>query len=74
MKNLIRLFFLLIAIFLGSVATAQNEVPMADGMRAEGKIYVVVAIILVIFAGLIAFLIATERKVSKIEKKLTGKD
>jgi len=48
---------------------AQNA-QMADTMRSEGKIYVVVAIILVIFFGLIAYLFYTDRKISKLEKRL----
>ena len=47
-----------------------QDAQMADTMRSEGKIYVVVAIVLVIFFGLIAFLIFTDRKISKLEKRL----
>jgi CcmD family protein len=47
-----------------------QDAQMADTMRAEGKIYVVVAIILVIFLGLVAYLAYTDRKVSKLEKRL----
>jgi CcmD family protein len=46
---------------------------MADTMRSEGKIYVVVAIMLIIFTGLIVYLVSLDRKVTRIEKKLTGK-
>jgi len=63
-------------VFLGSfllshVATAQPE--MADTMRSEGKIYVVVAILLIIFAGLIVYLVMLDRKLTRIEKKLPQK-
>ena len=47
-----------------------QDAQMADTMRSEGKIYVVVAIILVIFFGLITYLVYTERKISKLEKRL----
>jgi CcmD family protein len=47
-----------------------QDAQMADTMRSEGKIYVVVAIILVIFLGLIAYLAYTDRKISKLEKRL----
>jgi len=47
-----------------------QDAQMADIMRSEGKIYVVVGIILVIFFGLIAFLVYTDRKISKLEKRL----
>lgn len=51
----------------------QQQVEMADAMRSEGKIYVVVAIVLLILAGLIGYLIMMDRKVSKLEKKLSQK-
>ena len=58
--------------FLGSqVTSAQPE--MADAMRSEGKIYVVVAILLIIFAGLVVYLVMLDRKVTRIEKKLPEK-
>lgn len=69
MKKLTRLFALSLFLLFNSPLLAQ-EAEMADEMRANGKIYVLVAIILVIFAGLIAFLVMTDRKVSKLEKRL----
>lgn len=53
---------------------AQQEVEMADTLRSEGKIYVVVAIMLVIFIGLIAYLFLMDRKVSRLERKIFEKD
>lgn len=48
---------------------AQNSQPeMADAMRADGKIYVVVLVLATIFAGIIAYLVRIERKINKIEK------
>jgi hypothetical protein len=52
-----------------AVAFAQdNGAEMADNMRKEGKIYVVIAVILTIFAGLVLFLVRLDRKISKLEK------
>jgi CcmD family protein len=51
------------------LAQGQSEVEMADVMRADGKIYVVVAVLLIIFLGLIGYLIHLDRKISKLEKK-----
>jgi len=39
-------------------------------MRADGKIWVVVAVISVIFAGIIVFLVSMDRKIAKLEKQL----
>jgi hypothetical protein len=62
--NKISLFLLSIVSFFSTSALAQPE--MADTMRSEGKIYVVVAILLVIFAGLIGYLVLLDRKVTRI--------
>jgi CcmD family protein len=70
--NKISLFLLSIVSFFSTSALAQPE--MADTMRSEGKIYVVVAILLVIFAGLIGYLVFLDRKVTRIEKKITEKE
>lgn len=60
----------LIAMILSLPAAGQSEVPMADGLRAEGKIYVVVIIVLIVLAGLIGYLFLTDRKLNRLEKML----
>lgn len=58
-----------VALGLASVSLkAQQQAEMADAMRANGKIYVVVAVCLTILAGLIIYLITLDRKISRIEK------
>lgn len=42
----------------------------ADFFRSTGKIYVVFAVILTIFAGIILALVSMERRLQKIEKLL----
>lgn len=44
------------------------EVEMADTMRANGKIYVVVGIILIVLIGFILYLFALDRKIGRLEK------
>lgn len=61
--------FIIGLVMLPAMLTAQ-PIEMADTMRSEGKIYVVVAILLLIFVGLITYLILLDRKITKIEKKL----
>jgi CcmD family protein len=46
---------------------AQN-VEMADIMRSNGKIYVVVAVIAIIFIGLMIYLYRIDQRVKKLEK------
>ena len=42
---------------------------MADAMRSNGKIYVVVAVLLIILAGLFLYLFQTDRKLTRLEQK-----
>jgi hypothetical protein len=50
------------------VAAAQESSPaMADTLRAEGKIYVVVLVLATIFAGIIVYLVRLDRKIKKLE-------
>jgi len=64
-----KLLMLLFACISTLFAIAQDSsVAMADTMRKEGKIYVVVAVILTIFAGIILYLVRIDRKITKLEK------
>ncbi len=66
MKALITLFFSLFSF----VASAQaSDIEMADQFRADGKIYVVIAVVSVVLIGLFAYLFRLESKVSALEKR-----
>lgn len=64
MKKLIPILTLILFTFF---AKAQ-DVKMADEMKENGKIYVVIAVILTILAGLVLYLVRLDRKISKLEK------
>lgn len=70
---MIRKFCIVTALLLINLLTYAQEtadtVPMADTMRSNGKIYVVLAVILTIFAGIIIYLIRLDKKMSKLEKE-----
>jgi hypothetical protein len=51
----------------------QEQAEMADSFRAEGKIYVVVAIVLIVLAGLIFYLFLMDKKIKKLEKLVSEK-
>lgn len=73
-KQLLRLSFsvagILMVCFVQAQDSLNNEKPqMADAMRSNGKIYVVVAVLLVILAGLFLYLFQTDRKLSRLEQK-----
>ena len=69
------LFKILLFAALSAVSPLANaqEVEMADAMRADGKIYVLVAIIVVILVGVLAYLISLDRKIAKVENTLPQK-
>ncbi len=67
MKGLLRrVFFLLMML---PAAVLAQPVEMADTFRDNGKIYVVVGVIAIIFIGLIVYLITLDRRLSKMEKE-----
>lgn len=47
-----------------------TKVEMADEMRSNGKIYVVVTVIMVVFAGLLLYVIQTDRKITRLEREV----
>lgn len=66
-----KVIFFLSFLLSGSIGFAQpqnNTVEMADAFRADGKIYVVVGVVLIILLGLFAYLFYIDKKLSKIEK------
>ena len=73
MKNFLILFYKTAALVLIPVIAfpqdAAEEVEMADLMHSNGKIYVVVIVLLIIFSGLAAFLIRIDKKVKQLEKE-----
>ena len=50
-----------------------QDAEMADAFRSEGKIYVVVAIVLIVLAGLVAYLFILDRKMTKLERMIEMK-
>lgn len=47
-----------------------GTIEMADAMRSSGKIYVVVAVLTLIMAGLFIYLAGLDRKIRKFEKEI----
>jgi len=62
-----RLSSIITLLFFTLIVNAQ-ETEMADVMKKNGKIYVVIAVMLTILAGLVLYLIRLDRKISKLEK------
>ncbi|HMX39831.1 MAG TPA: CcmD family protein [Saprospiraceae bacterium] len=53
------------------VALAQGN---GDFMRQTGKIYVVVGVILLIFLGILLYLLRLDRKLTRLEHQLNNDD
>ena len=63
-------FFVMMSIKESIAQTTQtNDIEMADAMRANGKIYIVVGGLSVIFIGLVVYLVRLDNRISKLEKK-----
>lgn len=70
MKNKIILFIAgLLIPFLGKAQEIASEPQMADAFRSEGKIYVVIAVLSIIFICLIGYLVYIDIKLKKLENK-----
>jgi predicted Na+-dependent transporter len=68
---IIKKITMLLVIMMTSVITfAQDKkVEMADKMRDNGRIYVVVAVVLTILIGLILYIVRLDKKISRLEKE-----
>lgn len=72
MLNVKRYIALFLSLMVSAVAMAQDAAAkpeMADAFRRDGKIYVVIAVISLVFIGLAVYLILIDRKVNKLEKQ-----
>ena len=63
-----KIIFLFLLVLSSSVAFAQEKVEMADTMRSNGRIYVLVAVVVTILIGLLLYVFRIDRKLSRLEK------
>ena len=76
-------YILIILLILGLYAPADlyaqesgaqpdtERVEMADDLRASGKIYVVVLVVMTVFSGLMIYALLTDRKLLRLEKEIS---
>ncbi len=74
-KIFLRIYCCITSILLSGVVSAQdslkNEKPqMADAFRSNGKIYVVVTVLVIILSGIFFYLYNLDRKIDRLEKKV----
>jgi EamA domain-containing membrane protein RarD len=63
------LFSLILMMATMQLFAQDNGVEMADSLRSNGKIYVVVICIVIILVGLLAYLFSIDKRLKKIEKE-----
>jgi CcmD family protein len=68
------LLTLLMLLFTFNLFAQGNETEMATLMRSNGKIYVVVVCVAIIFIGLLAYLFAIDKRLKMLEKKSNDKN
>ena len=67
-KKFLRLISVCMFLLIGLTGFAQEKVEMADGMRSNGKIYVVVAVCIIILIGLFIYIFILDKRISRFEK------
>jgi CcmD family protein len=67
MKNSLILPMLFV---LATITNLSAQPESADFMRSTGKIYVVIAVLCIIFIGIVLFLINLDRKLQRLEKEI----
>lgn len=71
MNKIVCSLLFVVCCLCSNILFAQDKPEMADVMRSNGKIYVVVAVCLTILIGLFIYVFLLDRKISRLEK---GKD
>ncbi|MBL7725819.1 MAG: hypothetical protein JNK27_16895 [Chitinophagaceae bacterium] len=70
MNSTKKITMLLATFFLSLITFAQDKkTEMADIMKENGRIYVVVAVLLTILIGLILYIVRLDKKISRLEKE-----
>lgn len=74
MRNKLTYIYITLFTFLSNIAVSQStKSGLEQTFHESGKINVVVAVLSVIFIGIIYFLIKTNLKINKIEKEIGNK-
>lgn len=68
-KRVSQLCLLMTLLITSLQVSAQEKPEMADIMRSNGKIYIVVAVCLTILTGLFLYAWRIDRKISRLEKE-----
>ncbi len=69
-----RLTAIFLCLFFACLKYGFAQSADADFMRSIGKMYVVVAVLVAIFIGIIAFLLLLEKKLTKLENQINNNE
>lgn len=72
MKKALTILFLLFSSL--NLLAQNNDIEMADQLRADGKIYIVVICIVIILVGLLIYLFSLDKRLKLLEKKSNAKN
>ena len=67
----ISLFFCLLS---ANFTSLNAQTAQGDFMQSIGKVYVVVAVIVTVFIGIVFFLVYLDRKLTKLENQINDND
>jgi len=74
MKHTINIIVLSIfTLLFPLILSAQQKVEMADQFRADGKIYVVIGVLVIILIILLFFVFRIDRKITRLENRFNNK-
>jgi len=62
-----KLLLFVMLVVISKITTAQ-DVEMADAFKQDGKIYVVIAVVCILFAVIFGYLIYLDNKINKLKK------
>lgn len=65
---------LLICLTLTTPMWAQSATERSDWMRSNGLIFIVIGVLVIIFIGLILYLLLLDRKLKKIEQSINTEE
>jgi hypothetical protein len=67
-----KILSLLVTLLISANLFAQDP-EMADALRTDGKIYVVVAVLSVMLAGILFYVVRLDQKITRLEKETYDK-
>lgn len=71
--NKIKLFFIGIVLSVFSSTIQAQTVPEKNLMRSNGKIFVVMSVVVIILIGLFVYVNSIDRKITRLEKENQNK-